>query len=133
MLDVSACNESSYIWVEGLRCIFRRCCFFSRTWEEHLIQIRALFDRFISASLTVNLLKCEFAKATVTYLGKVVGQGQVHPFHSKVEATEKYPTPTTKRDLMRFLEMVRFYCCFRKNFPMVAVTLTNLLWRGADF
>ncbi len=52
---------------------------FSQTWEEHLIQIRALFDHFVKANLTVNLLKCEFARATVTYLGKVVGQGQVCP------------------------------------------------------
>ena len=29
------------------------------------------------ASLTLNLAKCEFGKATVTYLGKQVGQGEV--------------------------------------------------------
>ena len=30
--------------------------------------------------------KCEFAKATVTYLGKVVGQGQGLPIQAKVIA-----------------------------------------------
>lgn len=103
---------------------------FSETWEEHLGQIRALFDRFIWANLTVNLTKCDFAKATVTYLGKVVGQGQVRPVRAKVEAIDKYPTPTTKKELMRFLGMVGFYRCFCRNFSTVAVPLTNLL-RGA--
>ncbi len=82
---------------------------FSQTWEEHLIQIRALFDRFVKANLTVNLLKCEFARATVTYLGKVVGQGQVRPIRAKVEAIDEYPTPTMKKELMQFLGMVGFY------------------------
>ena len=46
---------------------------YSDTWEEHLVHIRKLFDRLKDAHLTVNLAKCEFAEATVTYLGKVVG------------------------------------------------------------
>ena len=50
---------------------------FSDTWEGHLSRNHALFDRLADAQLTVNLAKCEFAKATVTYLGKVVGQGHV--------------------------------------------------------
>ncbi len=50
---------------------------FSNTWEEHLNQLYVIFDRLNKASLTLNLAKCEFAKATVTYLGKCVGQGQV--------------------------------------------------------
>lgn len=33
-----------------------------------------------------NLEECEFVQATVTYLGKVVGQGQVRPVRAKVLA-----------------------------------------------
>lgn len=51
----------------------------SDSWEDHLQRILAQFDHLARASLTINLAKCEFAKATITYLGKVVGQGQVHP------------------------------------------------------
>lgn len=49
-----------------------------------VIIIRALFDHLAWAGLTINLAKCEFAKATVTYLGKVVGQDQVRPVRAKV-------------------------------------------------
>ena len=49
----------------------------SDTWESHVTRIRALFDRLAWAGLTVNLAKCEFARAMVTYLGRVVGQGHV--------------------------------------------------------
>ncbi len=46
---------------------------YSSSWSEHLNQIKELFSRLAKANLTVNLAKSEFAKATVTYLGKVVG------------------------------------------------------------
>lgn len=61
---------------------------YSDTWLEHLSRLRALFDRLVGANLTVNLSKCEFAKATVIYLGKVVGQGHVCPVGAKVAAID---------------------------------------------
>lgn len=55
--------------------------------EDHLVRIKKLFKRLSEGCLTVNLTKCEFAKATVTYLGKLVGQGKVRPVQAKVSAT----------------------------------------------
>lgn len=70
---------------------------YSDTWEDHVNRIPKLFKHLQEADLTVNPAKCEFAKATVTYLGKVVGQGQVWPGHAKNLAIQPYPAPTTKR------------------------------------
>ena len=55
----------------------------SATWPAHRDQIRELFQRLSSARLTINLAKCEFGKATVTYLGHVVGGGQGASFGCK--------------------------------------------------
>merc|ERR1712035_184480 len=76
---------------------------YSDTWEDHLSRIKALFQRLADGNLTVNLAKCEFAKATVTYLGKVVGQGHVRAVDAKVSAIKEFPAPITKKELMRFL------------------------------
>lgn len=100
---------------------------FSNTWEDHLLRVRALFDRLVWANLTVNLSKCEFARATVTYLGKVVGQGEVRPVEAKVVAVQNFPPPATKKELMRFLGMVGYYRSFCKNFSSVVAPLTDLL------
>ncbi len=43
---------------------------YSSSWDEHVISLREVFSRLAGASLTLNLAKCEFAKATVVYLGK---------------------------------------------------------------
>lgn len=43
---------------------------YSDTWEQHIYQFKALLDRLVWVNLTVNLAKCEFARATVTSLGE---------------------------------------------------------------
>lgn len=100
---------------------------YSDTWSQHVQRIQALFDSLAWVRLTVYLAKCEFAKATVTYLGKVVGQGVVRPVHAKVEAIEQCPPPMTKKELMRFLGMVGYFQSFCKNFSSVVAPLTDLL------
>lgn len=106
---------------------------YSDTWEQHIERIHSLFVRLRAANLTINLAKCEFAKATVTYLGKVVGQGQVRPVRAKVRAIDQFPPPTSKTELRRFLGMVGYYRNFCFNFSTVVVPLTNLLRLRAKF
>ena len=67
---------------------------YSPTWPSHLAHLSTVFRRLSDANLTINLAKCEFGQATVIYLGKVVGRGQVHPVQSKVEAILDYPPST---------------------------------------
>ncbi len=81
----------------------------------------------LRANLTVNLAKCEFGKAAVTYLGKVVGGGCVKPINANVEAVCSFPTPTTRRKLRSFLGMVGYYRGFCHNFANVVAPLTDLL------
>ena len=45
------------------------------------------------AELTINLMKSEFGKATVKYLGHVVGQGQVRPLEAKTSNNHQVPYP----------------------------------------
>ena len=106
---------------------------FCATWCSHVIHLRDVFEKLSAANLTINLAKCEFGQAKVVYLGKVVGGGEVRPVHSKVEAILKYPAPTTRRELRRFLGMVGYYRSFCKNFSVVAAPLTDLLSTKRSF
>lgn len=42
----------------------------SDSWVEHVDHLQTVFSHLTDAGLTVNLSKCEFRQATVTYLGK---------------------------------------------------------------
>ena len=52
---------------------------YSDNWSDHIHQIKCFFRIMPEAKLTTNLMKSEFGKATVKYLGQIVGQGQVRP------------------------------------------------------
>lgn len=92
------------------------------TWEDHLKTLDDVFRRLRNANLTLNLLKCEFGCASVSYLGKEVENGQVCPLNSKTQAILDFPVPNTKKELRRFLGMTGYYRCFCKNFSVVAST-----------
>ena len=112
--------------IEGVEAYIDDVVVYSQTWDEHIGQIRRLFQKLAQANLTVNLSKSEFCQATVTYLGHVVGQGHVKPVQAKVEVIDKFPPPTGKRELKRFMGMAGYYRKFCPNFSDVAEPLTNL-------
>ena len=105
----------------------------SKTWGDHVRQIKAFFERLSEAKLAVNLKKSEFGKAQVVFLGHVVGLGKVRPVQAKVEAIANFPVPTTKRELRRFLGMAGFYRKYCQNFADLASPLTNLLSSKVKF
>jgi len=106
---------------------------YTNTWEEHVSAILALFSRLTEHNLTVNLVKSEFAKATVQFLGHMVGQGQISPVMAKVEAINSFPVPDNKKALMRYLGMCGYYRKFCKNFSEVITPLTGLLKKGIGY
>ncbi len=106
---------------------------YSNSWEDHVTRLDLVFSRLAEASLTMNLSKCEFAKAVITYLGKMVGQGHVKPVMAKVSAILDFPIPVNKRELRRFLGMAGYYRGFCYNFATVVSPLTDLLSTSRKF
>jgi len=99
--------------LEGCSVYLDDVVIYSDSWNDDLDRIEKLFDRLACAQLTINLAKCEFAKATVTYLGRVVGQGTVSLVRAKVQAIDDCaPPPTSGASwiLPMFLQEF-FYCC----------------------
>ena len=65
---------------------------------------------------TINLMKSEFGKDTVKYLGHIVGQGQVRPLDAKIQTITQFPVTNSQKDLARFLGMAGYYINFCLNF-----------------
>ena len=103
------------------------------TWEDHLRLIRTFFDRLSEFQLTVNLNISEFCHGTLTFLGHVVGQGQVKPIFAKVQAIYDFPVLSSKKQLMRFLGMAGYYRKFCNNFPSMSVPSTDLSKKNCKF
>ena len=102
-------------------------------WNHHLGTIKAFLDKLSEVKLTINIAKCEFCHATLTFLEHVVGHGQIKLIEAKVEAILDFPVPTCKRQLMGFLGMAGYYRKFYNNLSVVAEPLTNLLRKRMRF
>ena len=95
---------------------------YSEAWDQQLKIIREFFERLSIAKLTINLAKSEFCHATLTFLGHVVGQGQVKPVETSVKSISDFSEPTCKRQLMRFLG---YYLVIRESSVIISLSLLN--------
>ena len=119
--------------VEGCEAYIDDVIIYSDNWSDHVKQLRTFFDKLKEAKLTVNLAKSEFGCAQVSYLGHIVGQGEVKPIDAKVKAISQFPIPRNKKELMRYLGMAGYYRRFCKNFSVIVEPLTNLLHKRREF
>ena len=62
-----------------------------------------------------------------------MGQGQVKPVETEVEAISDFSVPSDKRHLMGFFCMDGYYRKFCNNFSIIADPLTNLLGKRIKF
>lgn len=72
-------------------------------------------------------MKSEIPKATITYLGKQVGQGQGEPVDVKITVMAEFPRPSNRQELRRLLGLTGYYHGFCCNFAILVTPLTDLL------
>jgi len=71
--------------------------------------------------------KCEFAMAECLYLGHIVGNGCVRPEVSKLEAIERLPVPTTKKQVRSLLGLTGYYHKFIQNYAAITAPISDLI------
>ena len=62
---------------------------FSKTTEEHLTRLQAVFEKLKRAELKLKPPKCEFFKQELTYLDHAVSKNGIQTDSKKVEAIHK--------------------------------------------
>ena len=104
-----------------------------KTFTEHLENLRTVFARLREAGLKLKPTKCAFLQPRVQYLGHIVSRDGVTPDPAKVEKVAKWPTPTTTKEIQRFLGFASYYRRFIPKFADVAKPLHRLTERGTPF
>ena len=100
---------------------------FSRTPEEHLHRLRAVFEKLRAAGLKLKPSKCEFFKQEIKYLGHVVSKEGVSTDPDKIKSVTEWPQPTTVTEVWSFLGFVSYYRRFIPNFSKIAKPPNKLL------
>ena len=100
---------------------------FSRTPEEHIHRLRAVFEKLKAAGLKLKPSQCDFFEKEIKYLGHVVSEQGVSTDPDKIKAVTEWPQPTAVTEVRSFLGFVSYYRRFIPNFSKVAKPLNKLL------
>lgn len=100
---------------------------FGKSLDEVLKNLEIILKALNNANLKIQLDKSEFLHKEIEFLGYVITSDGLKPNIKKIEAIEKYPEPTTIKELRSFLGMMGYYRRFVKDFAKIAKPLTNLL------
>lgn len=102
----------------------------TRTWQEHLKNLRELFKRLAQAGMTVWPSTSAFGVESIDFLGHKVQQGLIGLHEDNVVKIRKAPRPSPKKQVRSFMGLVGYYRDFIPNFAAVAALLSDLTRKG---
>ena len=106
---------------------------FSRTAEDHMQHLERIFAALQIADLKIKVLKCEFFKKHISYLGFLIGETGIHCDRSKVEAINKIATPNSIEEVCQFNGMCSYYRKFISHYSDISKCFNDMTKKGATF
>ena len=95
----------------------------SSTPKEHLKHLNIIFKILEDNGLVINRAKCVLGKSELDFLGYHVDSTGISPLPDRIEAIRAAQTPTTIKELQRFLGLINYY---RRFIPRAAHHLFHL-------
>ena len=101
-------------------------CIFSPTFEDHINDVKEVFNRIREANLKLKPTKCKMFQKQIQYLGHVITTDGILPDPDKVKAILEMPSPTNLTQLQSFLGLIGYYRKFVPNFAARCMELYKL-------
>jgi transposase InsO family protein len=100
---------------------------YSPTFEQHLIDLKNVFQALKVANLTLKANKCQFCREEMSYLGHIITQNGIKPDPGLVKSVTKFPEPRKVKDVQSFLGLTGYYRRFIKDYAKIAEPLLRQL------
>ena len=91
----------------------------SKTEEEHLVNLRKLFERLLKYQLRLNPAKCIFGVKSRKLLGFVVSQKWIEVDPKKVKAILEMPEPCIEKQVRGFLGHLNYIARFISQLTVI--------------
>lgn len=105
----------------------------SRSYDEHLTRLQAVFDRLKGANLKLKIRKCIFGKRKISFLGHVVSPEGIAPDPHKCSAVMDFPRPQRIKHVRAYLGLTGYYRKHCPNYALIARPLYRLLKKDQPF
>lgn len=105
----------------------------SSTFDEHMADLRAVFNRLRQCNLRARREKCSFVRTSVKYLGHIVTLDGIRTDECKISAIRDMKPPRCKKHVQSFVQTCSWYRKFVPNFSNIARPLTDLLKKDREF
>ena len=103
------------------------------TWAEHLQVLREVLTCVQRYRLQLQWKKCRWGSTCLRFLGYVISSDGIQMDPEKTEAVQKFPRPTTVKQLQRFLGLLTFSLRFIPRLADLSAPLRALLQKDAPF
>ena len=84
--------------------------------EENLSRLDEVLGRLEAAGLKLKPSKCQILQREVLFLGHIVSELGAQPNPRLIESVEKWPVPTSRKEVQQYLGLVNYYRRFVPNF-----------------
>ncbi|CAF4077516.1 unnamed protein product [Adineta steineri] len=100
---------------------------YSSSFEQHIEDLKRVFDALRSANLTLKTSKCHFCRRETKYLGHIITSDGIKPDPELIKSVVDFPRPQTIKDVQSFLGLTGYYRRFIKNYAKIAEPLIEQL------
>lgn len=112
---------------------------YSKTYDEHLIHLRIVFERLQEFGLKCASEKCKFGVKEIKYLGHIITHDGNQPQQKHLTQILNAPPPKNKKEVRKFLGLATWVREYVPKFAELAAPLTDLLnlkkkfqWRAEE-
>ena len=106
---------------------------YSRTYEEHILWLEAVFKKLREAGWMFAGSKCRFMCTEIKYLGHMISENGISVDPDKGACVQAWPVPKIVKQVQSFLGFASFYRRLIKNFARIAKLLHEVTQGGEHF
>ena len=106
---------------------------FGSTKEEHMQNLKTVFQRLRKTNLKLNPDKCSFFQRELEYLGHKVSPNGITQFERNVEKVLNFSQPKNRKEVERFIGLASYYRKFIPKFSKLTHNMNKLNSKNVEF